>query len=120
MKAGNGKHYEQAYNAQAAVDTEGSMLIVGQYVTAHANDKQELPVAAASVDPAIREVDTVCADTGYFCEKAVLEVEDDDGPMVYCAVEKQSHHRTVEDLLKKRNPFRRRMMLLSRKKWRFA
>ena len=77
------------------------MLIVGQYVTAHANDKQELPVAAASVDPAIREVDTVCADTGYFCEKAVLEVEDDDGPMVYCAVEKQSHHRTVEDLLKK-------------------
>lgn len=51
MKAGNGKHYEQAYNAQAAVDTEGSMLIVGQYVTAHANDKQELPVAAASVDP---------------------------------------------------------------------
>lgn len=23
MKAGNGKHYEQAYNAQAAVDTEG-------------------------------------------------------------------------------------------------
>lgn len=115
MKAGNGKHYEQAYNAQAAVDTEGSMLIVGQYVTAHANDKQELPVVAASVDPAIREVDTVCADTGYFCEKAVLEVEDDDGPMVYCAVEKQSHHRTVEDLLKKRNPFRRRMMLLSRK-----
>ena len=41
MKAGNGKHYEQAYNAQAAVDTEGSMLIVGQYVTAHANDKQD-------------------------------------------------------------------------------
>lgn len=39
MKAGNGKHYEQAYNAQAAVDTEGSMLIVGQYVTTHANDK---------------------------------------------------------------------------------
>ena len=95
---------EERYNAQAAVDTEGSMLIVGQYVTAHANDKQELPVAAASVDPAIREVDTVCADTGYFCEKAVLEVEDDDGPMVYCAVEKQSHHRTVEDLLKKAEP----------------
>ena len=30
--------------------------------------------------------------------------EDDDGPMVYCAVEKQSHHRTVEDLLKKAEP----------------
>jgi len=104
MKAGNGKHYEQAYNAQAAVDTEGSMLIVGQYVTAHANDKQELPVATASVDPTIRKVDTVCADTGYFSEMAVLEVEGDNGPTVYCAVEKQSHHRTVEDLLKKTEP----------------
>ncbi|GHU07642.1 hypothetical protein FACS1894151_02270 [Spirochaetia bacterium] len=29
MKAGNGNNFEQAYNAQAAVDTEGSMLIVG-------------------------------------------------------------------------------------------
>ena len=36
--------------------------------------------------------------------RQVLEVEDDDGPMVYCAVEKQSHHRTVEDLLKKAEP----------------
>jgi hypothetical protein len=29
MKAGNGQHFEQSYNAQAAVDTEGSMLILG-------------------------------------------------------------------------------------------
>ena len=30
MKAGNSKHFEQAYNAQAAVDTEGSMLVLGE------------------------------------------------------------------------------------------
>jgi len=30
MKAGNSKHFEQAYNAQAAVDTEGSMLVPGE------------------------------------------------------------------------------------------
>ena len=30
MKAGSGDHFEQAYNAQAVVDTEGSMLILGQ------------------------------------------------------------------------------------------
>ena len=42
MKAGNGKHFEQSYNAQAAVDTEGSMLILGGYVTQHVNDKKEL------------------------------------------------------------------------------
>jgi transposase len=29
MKAWNGNHVEQSYNAQAAVDTEGSMLILG-------------------------------------------------------------------------------------------
>ena len=30
MKAGNSKHFEQAYNAQAAVDTEVSMLVPGE------------------------------------------------------------------------------------------
>lgn len=105
MKAGNGQHFEQSYNAQAVVDTEGSMLILGQYVTDHANDKRELKPGIASVDPAIREVDTVCADTGYFSEKAVAEIENDgNGPTVYCAVKKQGHHRTVADLEKKAEP----------------
>ena len=104
MKAGSGQHFEQAYNAQAAVDTEGSMLIVGQYVTDHANDKLELAPCVASVDPAVREISTVCADTGYFSENAVAKVEENNGPTVYCAVEKQSHHRTVDDLLKKVDP----------------
>jgi hypothetical protein len=35
--AGSVKHFEQAYNAQAAVDTE-SMLIVGEHVTNAPND----------------------------------------------------------------------------------
>ncbi|MEI8218105.1 MAG: IS1182 family transposase [Elusimicrobiota bacterium] len=105
MKAGNGQHFEQSYNAQAAVDTEGSMLILGKYVTNHANDKLELKPGVASVDPAVRKVDTASADTGYFSESAVLEVEaGGEGPTVYCAVEKQSHHRTVDDLLKKAEP----------------
>ena len=37
--------------------------------------------------------------------KAVLELEaDGQGPTVYCAVEKQYHHRSVEDLLEKEDP----------------
>lgn len=105
MKAGNSKHFEQSYNAQAAVDTEGSMLILGQYVTNHANDKLELNPTVNSVNPEARKVSDVCADTGYFSEAAVLKVEaDGEGPTVYCAVEKQSHHRTVSDLLKKAEP----------------
>src|SRR2546422_3302680 len=39
MKAGNGQHFEQSYNAQAAVDQ--AMLIVGERVSVAANDKQE-------------------------------------------------------------------------------
>ncbi len=105
MKAGSGEHFEQSYNAQASVDTEGSMLIVGRYVTNRVNDKLELDHCVESVDFSVREISTVCADTGYFSEKAVLKVENENsGPKVYCAVEKQSHHRTVNDLLKKTEP----------------
>lgn len=105
MKAGNSKHFEQAYNAQAAVDTEGSMLILGGYVTNHVNDKRELLPASKSINPEVRTVTDICADTGYFSKEAVQAVENNgDGPTVYCAVEKQCHHRTVEDLLQKPEP----------------
>jgi len=36
------QHFEQSYNAQAAVDTEGSMMILGCRVTCNPNDQQEL------------------------------------------------------------------------------
>ena len=107
MKAGNGKHFEQSYNAQAAVDTEGSMLILGGYVTRHANDKRELEAVVGSVSGEVRTADSVSADSGYFSGEAVAAVEGKDGkgnqtgPEVYCAVEKSRHGRKVEDLEKK-------------------
>ena len=99
MKAGNGAHFEQSYNAQAAVDTEGSLLVLGAYVTDAANDKQQLVPAVQSVVAEVREVTAVLADTGYFSEKAVAVVEGGNGPTAYVAVEKTGHHRTVADLL---------------------
>lgn len=105
MKAGSGEHVEQAFNAQAAIDTEGSMLILGQYVTNHANDKRELVPAVACVDAQVRQPSTVCADTGYFSEEAVNAIEGTErAPTVYCAIERQSHHRTVADLERKPLP----------------
>jgi hypothetical protein len=107
MKAGNGKHFEQSYNAQAAVDTEGSMLILGGYVTQHVNDKQELKAAVDSVSEEVREIDTVSADSGFYSEEEADAVEQPDeegnrtGPDVHCAVEKGKHGRSVEDLKKK-------------------
>ncbi len=104
MKAGNGAHFEQSYNAQAAVDTEGSMLVLGAYVTDEANDKQQLEPAVKSVAPEVRAVTQVLADSGYFSEAAVAKVEGKDGPTVYVAVEKTGHHRTVADLLEAPEP----------------
>jgi hypothetical protein len=95
MKAGNGKHFEQSYNCQAAVNTEGSMLIVGGYVTNHCNDKEELEPIVNSVNKEIREVKHVSADTGFSGEAAVKAIEKPDekgnnqGPEVYCAIEKE-------------------------------
>jgi hypothetical protein len=105
MKAGNGEHVEQAYNAQAVIDTEGSMLLLGQYVTDHANDKRELIPAVASVAAEVRQPSTVCADTGYFSEAAVTAIEGiAEAPTVYCALERQGHHRTIADLERKPLP----------------
>jgi len=104
MKVGNGEHYEQSYNAHAVVDTEGSMLILGGYVTQNANDKKEMEHAVASVDEEVREIKTICMDTGFYSEEAVAAVEkkneegEREGPEVFCAVEKGHHGKTVEDL----------------------
>jgi hypothetical protein len=105
MKVGNGIRFEQSYNAQAAVDTE-TMLVAGEYVTNHANDKRELRPVVEGRDKEAYTAETVSADSWFFSEEAVKAVEKRDenreaqGPMVYCAVEKQSHHRTVKDLEK--------------------
>ncbi|GHV34477.1 hypothetical protein AGMMS4952_26880 [Spirochaetia bacterium] len=111
MKAGNGNHFEQAYNGEAAVDTEGSMLLLGGQVTNHANDKEELSATVDSVLDEVRKISDVSADTGFFSAKEIEAVEKktideegtevQEGPIVYCAVKKQSHHRTVEDLEQK-------------------
>jgi hypothetical protein len=107
MKAGSGNHFEQSYNAQAAVDTEGSMLILGGYVTQNVNDKKELEPIVSSVSFEVREVTDVSSDSGYYSEEAVAAVEkvneegEREGPEVFCAVEKSRHGRTVDDLKKK-------------------
>src|SRR6266568_2096633 len=108
MKAGNGQHFEQAYNAQAAVDQ--AMLIVGERVSVAANDKQELAPTVAAISPVVaEEVKAVLVDSGFYSEAAVAAVEQTPegaptGVTVYAAVEKHSHHKTVADLLPQPEP----------------
>jgi transposase len=98
MKMGNGKRFEQCYNAQAAVDADGSMLILGARVCASANDKQQLIPTAQTVNKDIGSPNRWIVDSGYYSEKAVKQTEESLGALVYAAVGKQSHHRSVRDL----------------------
>ena len=70
MKAGGG--FEQAYNAQAAVEPAGQ-LIVGQTLTNETNDKRQLqPLVEAVEEQAGRRPTQVLADSGY-CSEQNLE-----------------------------------------------
>ncbi len=108
MKAGSGQHFEQAYNAQAAVD--GAMLIVGERMSDAPNDKQELVASVAAISPVVvAEVSAVLVDSGFYSAAAVAAVEQKpdgtaSGLTVYAAVEKHSHHKTVADLLPQPEP----------------
>jgi transposase len=108
MKAGNGQHFEQAYNAQAVVDE--AMLIVGERVSDAPNDKQELVATVAAISPGVTlAVQTVLVDSGFYSAAAVHAVEQKSdgtasGLTVYAAVEKTSHHKTVADLLPQPEP----------------
>lgn len=104
MKAGNGEHFEQAYNAQAAVDT-ASRLIVAARVTDAPNDKEQLaPTVQAVPAPVRAQVTAVLADNGFYSAAAVAVVEANGGPTVYAAVEKTGHHRSVSDLEQRAEP----------------
>jgi transposase len=75
MPSGNG--FEQAYNAQIAVDVS-SMLIVADHVSQHTNDKQELKPALDCLDALpenLGAVDSLIADSGYFSETNVMHCE---------------------------------------------
>ncbi|MDR2793906.1 MAG: hypothetical protein LBB61_09640 [Treponema sp.] len=89
MKAGNGKHFEQSYNAQAAVYTE-TIMVVGKYITNHANDKQELGKIAGSVDGEVYEAETVSTDTGYFSAVAVRGRYGGGAPVVGAGADQRS------------------------------
>jgi transposase len=97
MKAGSGQHFEQAFNAQAAVDE--AMIIVGERVSDAPNDKQELPANVAAISPVVAaEVRAVLVDSGFYSATAVAAVEQKpdgtaSGVTVYAAVEKTSHHK---------------------------
>lgn len=108
MKAGTGQHFEQAYNAQAAVEIE-SRLIVGAPVVNAPNDKEQLVPTFAAIVAEAGPVAEVLIDSGFVSEKAVRHLEEtaEGGPTgvrVLAAVKREAHGRTVVQLEKRADP----------------
>jgi transposase len=108
MPAGGKGRFEQAYNAQAAVEIE-SRLIVGQHVTQDTNDKHQLVPTLETIAPVITSVTEVLIDSGFVTQEAITQVETDaagqpTGLTVLAAVKRERHGRTVTQLEVRSDP----------------
>lgn len=65
MRKSNRSEYQQAYNAQATVDADGSLLILSAHVTNCASDAAELVPGVERVPDELGRPSAVLADTGY-------------------------------------------------------
>jgi transposase len=102
MPAGGQGRFEQAYNAQAAVEVE-SRLIVGAHLTQDTNDRQQLVPTVAAITPLVGNVKEVLVDSGYVSQAAItqLEIGPDGRPSgltVLASVEREHHGRTLTQL----------------------
>jgi hypothetical protein len=105
MKAGNGGHFGQCYNAQAGVEVE-SRLIVGERVCTAANDFQQLVPTADQVSKNLGCLpENVLVDSGFYSHQAVATVEKENPQStVYAAMSREEHHRTLADLAPTQEP----------------
>jgi hypothetical protein len=107
MKAGSGQHFEQSYNAQAAVEVD-SRLIVGasqpsaqrQTTTGAHGGGGGRPGGIRGRRPDRQRILQRSGGPGGGTNAAGPAHRDD----VYAAVEKKEHHRTVSDLEKEGRP----------------
>ena len=96
----SGGGFEQAYNAQAAVDLD-SMVIVESHLSQAPNDKQQLTPALAELSDLPEElgsIEAVVADAGYFSRENV-EACEQRGIDPYIATGRQQHNRPLAERL---------------------
>ena len=74
MRKNKRSEYQQAYNAQAVVDADGSQLVLGVRVSQCASDRRELVADVEAVPAAAGTPDEVLADNGYATETEVDEL----------------------------------------------
>jgi transposase len=97
MKCGNNQGFEQAYNAQAAVEHE-SRLIVGNTLSNHPNDKQEGLPTVQAIPSALGTPEAAAMDAGYFGPETIQAFEAK-GIEPYIATGRDSHRFDWQTLL---------------------
>lgn len=65
MRKSHSAAYQQSYNAQAAVDADGSMLILGTHVITTPAEFGQLEAGLTQIDASLGPVKAVLADAGY-------------------------------------------------------
>jgi transposase len=95
MRKNKRSGYEQAYNAQAVVDADGSQMVLSARVSQCASDRNELVEDVRGIPEGTGKAMCVLADSGYACGEQVAELEAK-GMDVYVstgAEHKQGHRR---------------------------
>ena len=75
MRKSRRPEYRQAYNAQAAVDADGSQWVLGARVSVCASDRNELVADVDAIPLALGAADRVLADSGYATGSEVSQLE---------------------------------------------
>jgi len=90
--------FEQAYNAQVAVDID-SYMVVENRITQSPNDKREVAPALGNLEALpdrLGKPEAILADTGFFSENNV-ELCDDAGVTAYFAQGRQKHNQPLSE-----------------------
>ena len=84
--------YTQSYNAQAAVDADGSQLIAGAHVSQSPSDSGELEPGINCIDARTGKPESVSTDAGYVNADMIEKIETEHGIEVYCSVHREDAH----------------------------
>jgi len=101
----SGKSFMQAYNAQAAVDTE-SLLVLANDVSQTPNDRRELQPMLdrlKRLPSSLGKTQNLLADAGYFSEANVIECEQRK-VTPYIASGREGHNKSLEERFRKPPP----------------
>jgi len=91
MRKNKRSEYGQRYNAQAAVDADGTQMILANHVTHCASDANELLPAVKAVTETLEKPTATVADSAYANAEAFSELDEAD-IAVYVAISRDENH----------------------------